>query len=87
MSDEEPLFEAASGAAAPTLHASAGRWTMAYSEWDGAEWSIAFAESRDGTRWQRTLARVHLEKALSPMIPSDRRASPCSGNRRLPGSW
>ena len=54
VSDEDPLFEAASGAAAPTLHASAGRWTMAYSEWDGAEWSIAFAESRDGTRWQRT---------------------------------
>jgi len=53
VSSDEPLFESAFGAAAPAVHAADGRWVMAYSEWDGTVWSVAFAESRDGTRWTR----------------------------------
>jgi predicted GH43/DUF377 family glycosyl hydrolase len=54
VSDEDPLFVSALGAAAPVVHHSSGRWHMWFSEWDGSAWSVAAAESRDGSRWTRT---------------------------------
>ena len=73
-SDSTPLYEAVGGAAAPSVHAAPGRWLMAYSEWSGSEWTIAMAESRDGTRW----ARLPGEQLFGDGVTTDDFLSPPS---------
>ena len=73
-SSATPVLASALGAAAPTVHNGPGRWHMWFSEWDGTAWSIAGAESRDGTRW----TRIDASREFGPGVVTDDPYSPPS---------
>jgi len=69
--DETPLLTHDLGAAAPAVHQNLGRWHMWFSSWNGTEWSVAHAESPDGTHWTVGAAGLDLlpESATEGMRP------------------